>query len=236
MLNDLLQKGNSDMKRISLFLCVLMLFACGRSSEGQGDKSTQKGSEGSSQNSVTGQAVAGITCWGVGEIEFGDDMGSVTEKAGKDNVSIDSLFQEGDFARMITVLWKGKDKQLDIAWEEEKPPFTKIKYITISNPKSPYAFDNGIKIGTSLNEIVKLNNGDIKLYGFGWDYGGSFISFGNGRLAGDLPCFGGVFQLEENTESEGAPELFGDREISSSNPEFKNHKVILTEIIVSSSD
>ncbi|PWG80173.1 hypothetical protein [Pararcticibacter amylolyticus] len=174
-----------------------------------------------------------ITCWGIGGIELDNDLTSLEEKAGKENVSMDSLFLEGDFDGFVTTLWKGSDREIVVHWKENQAPYTNIEFLEISRPSSPYHFVNGIKIGTSLNDIVKLN-GDtpVSLYGFGWDYGGTFVDFNKGKLAGEIPCFGGVFALPDSLHTEDVKTVMGDMKISSADPVFKKYQASLEKIRV----
>lgn len=215
--------------RYFLLLCSLVLWSCQRAPKTQNNRSSNK----SVAPEINEQEDNYITCWGIGPVEFGDDISALEEKVGKENITLDSLFLEGDFDRLITKVWKGSPKEISISWLEEKPPFKNIKALEISHPDSPYKFNNGIKIGTSIRKIVELNGGeDIKLYGFGWDYGGTFVDFGKGNLKGDLPCFGGVFELQTEAAGKEVEEVFGDQEISSSAPAFKKYEAVLSVIRV----
>lgn len=173
-----------------------------------------------------------ITCWGVGAIEFDDNLKSLEDKVGEDNITTDSLFLEGMFQGLITTLWKGESKEVSIHWMENKPPYSAIKYLEISKPGSVYAFANGIKVGSTLAEIEQLNGSAFNLYGFGWDYGGTFIDFGNGKLANNLPCFGGVFQLN----AEAAPSISGDQPLKSNAPAFSGVDITLKTIRIKNAD
>jgi hypothetical protein len=166
-----------------------------------------------------------LTCWGAGPVEFGDDYEAVAEKVGEQNITADSLFLEGQFDRIVTAIWKGTPRELFVHWKERKAPYNTIEKIEISHPQSEYSFSNGIRVGTALAEIQKLN-GDkpLNIYGFGWDYGGTFADFGGGKLKGDIPCFGGVFEVAEGSP---APEVSGDKKISSADPALAGLQVKL---------
>lgn len=174
-----------------------------------------------------------ITCWGIGDIEFEDAFSDIERKVGKNNLSLDSLFLEGTFERIVTTLWKGTPEEITIHWNESAPPFKSIKTLEISNPASPYHFINGITIGSKLKDIADLNKAPVSLYGFGWDYGGTFASFGKGKLAGDIPCFGGVFELVKTENTQEISALMGDKQISSSDPAFENQEARLKVIRIS---
>ncbi len=215
--------------RIPLFLSLLALSSCGQRQTSNSAADTSKHvrpvefSEGN---------IAEITCWGVGDIELGDDFKAIEEKVDKQNISKDSLFLEGDFQDVFTTLWKGQDKQIEIHWKEKQAPFKTIDYLEINRPDSPYQFTNGIKIGTSLKEIERLNGRPLNLYGFGWDYGGTFIDFGQGKLQGDIPCFGGVFSINDSAY-DTAKEILGDKKVSSDNAAFDKTETKLIKIRIS---
>lgn len=216
--------------RILLVFSLILFIACNNSSKDTDKKGGKIYSMSDNQ-----EGAEEITCWGIGPIELDSDMQVVEEKAGKANVSQDSLFLEGNFEGFITKVWKDTAKEIVIHWKEKQAPFSNIEFLEISRPESPYHFMNGIKIGTGLKEIEKLNGGTaITLYGFGWDYGGTFVDFNKGKLAGDIPCFGGVFSLPDSADTEAVKELLGDIKISSSQPAFDKYEPVLSVIRVKS--
>jgi hypothetical protein len=211
------------------FLVLVLLFACGKAVDQE-----QTAPADSSRTATVVRPTANqiITCDGIGEIKLSDDLASLARKAGNDNISHDSLFLEGNFERIVSKLWKGTVRELAVYWNETEQPFKTIQTIEIANRNSPYQFSNGIRIGTSLKKMVELNGGvPISLYGFGWDYGGTFISFKDGKLAEPLSCFGGVFQLTsaDITTSE-LKKILGDRQITSESEALKQYQAVLVKI------
>lgn len=172
-----------------------------------------------------------ITCEGIGVIKLTDDYALLTRKVGKDNVHMDSLFLEGTFESLITRVWKGTPKEITVYWQENQEPYKTIRMLEISSAQSPYHFSNGVRIGTSLKKLAELNGVPVKLYGFGWDYGGTFIGFNGGKLAKSMPCFGGVFALPEGAQP--GREIQGDHEIRSDAGGLKEVEVELVKIRVS---
>jgi len=219
-------------KQLHLFLILftlILVYACtGKKQTGNADDTSHAGNMSFSKSD---EDRFQITCWGVGDIDLDDDMASLEEKFGKENISQDSLFLEGMFETMITVLWKDKPEEISIRWKDNAGQGKTIDFLEIYRPGSPYHFANGIKIGTKLDEIVALN-GDkpVFIYGFGWDYGGTFVDFGEGKLKGDIPCFGGVFGLDDEKSADGLSQILGDQKISSSHPVLKKHSASLLKI------
>ncbi len=158
-----------------------------------------------------------ISCWGIGEIEFDDNPESLTQKIGEENLTTDSLFEEGMHEGFVTKVWKGTPREVVIYWREKIRPVRKIAFMETRHPSSVYHFSNGIRVGTTVNELVKLNGGkEIGFYGFGWDYAGTFESFNGGKLAGNIPCFGGVIGLDSLSYATIQTDLLGDHVINSS--------------------
>ena len=209
--------------RYCLILSILLLLACSHSPERS--IKPEKKIYSLDENSVGNDE---ITCWGIGEIDLDNDMSTLEEKADKKNMSVDSIVKDGVFEGFVTTLWKGTSKEIIVHWKEKTPPFHTIDFLEIRQEKSPYHFVNGIKLGTTLREMVKLNGrSPISLYGFGSAQAGTFASFGSGKLSGDIPCFGGVFDLPENRDSR----QFKDGEkLLSSDPVLTRHETRLVSI------
>jgi len=229
MVLNIILGGRLSNMRIPFFLSLLAFSSCGQR---QIDNSAAETSNQVRTVELSEANITEITCWGVGDIELGDDFKTIEEKVGRQNISQDSLFLEGGFQGIFTTLWKGQDKEVKIHWKEKEVPFKTIDYLEIDRPDSPYQFTNGIKIGTSLKEIEKLNGLPLNLYGFGWDYGGTFIDFGQGKLQGDIPCFGGVFSIDDSAY-DTAKEILGDKKVSSDNAAFAKTEAKLSKIRIS---
>lgn len=173
-----------------------------------------------------------ITCWGIGDIELEDSYDIVVENAGLDNIKQDSLFKEGMFERVITRVWPDTKKEIIIHWKEKTAPLASIEMLELRDSASVYHFANGIKIGSTLEELIKENGGiEFSFYGFGWDYAGTISDFNSGKLSNNLPCFQGVLALpQEALKDPGAGEVMGDKLIKSSHPFFSKFSPRLVNI------
>lgn len=219
------------MRRV-FFLVALTILGCGKAVDH--DKAAAPDSARTSA-AVRPPVHDLISCDGIGDIRLEDDLNALIRKAGRDQVSHDSLFLEGNYERMITRVRKGTPREVLVYWKEKEEPFRTIQTLEISSRTSPYHFSNGINIGTSLKKIVELNGGvPVSLYGFGWDYGGTFISFRNGELTGPMECFGGVFQLTStDIVTSELKKVMGDHEIRSDYEALKQYQALLVKIRVS---
>ncbi len=101
-------------------------------------------------------------------------VADIEQLFGKENIGIDSLFAEGEFVGLRSVVNKGKADEIFISWEEDKPPFKKIMSVEVAQQNSLYKTEEGIGVGSTTGDIqTKLNAGKpFTFSGFGWDYGG----------------------------------------------------------------
>lgn len=87
-------------------------------------------------------------------------------------------FEEGTERRPYTVLFPNTPDEIQITWND--PERTKINDIRFSED-GKWKSTTGIKVGTSLEELNRLNKTPVSFYGFGWDYSGA-VAFNNGKL------------------------------------------------------
>jgi hypothetical protein len=137
---------------------------------------------------------------------------------GVNNIKKQSIYvAEGEEIPGYIVFPDTKDEiqiAYDTAVAKDKPAF-----IRIDQEGSHWKTNNGITIGTSLEELVKINGKDFDFFGFDWDYGGSVTDWKNGKLTNDL-------QVGLGYDSNNLPnELMGDRTISSNHPKVKGQKI-----------
>ncbi|MFN6536426.1 MAG: hypothetical protein RM021_008645 [Nostoc sp. EkiNYC01] len=133
----------------------------------------------------------------------------------------------GSFA--ATQLKLDRGRSLLVVWSDK----TRTKPLDVRNLGSAWKTREGIGVGTSLSELRK-KLGNFKLYGLGWDYGGTILldSSKLSRYQGKL-----ILRVDAaSNASEKFPNdyqaVLGDGTFSSSNQHWKPLGVRLTEIIV----
>ncbi|HOF34951.1 MAG TPA: hypothetical protein PK624_13415 [Spirochaetota bacterium] len=119
----------------------------------------------------------------------GEKVGGITQNCtkkdlidifGKNNVfecNID--LSEGESVVGVKV-FKDTSNELEILWKDTK--FQKIDRIIIRSKGTQWKTIDGITIGTSLSNIVKMNEKEVTILGFEWDYAGTLVSWNNGKL------------------------------------------------------
>lgn len=104
------------------------------------------------------------------------------------------LFEEGTVERAYSILYPGTSDELLIIWEDQDR--TDIHQLRFDK-NGRWQTNNGIKVGTSYEDLERINGKPIKFYGFGWDYSGA-VDWNGGKLANSNVR---VFLAPENTPS-----------------------------------
>jgi hypothetical protein len=111
--------------------------------------------------------------------------------------------------------------KLQVIWSDEKArrgPTVMVK------DQSAWAAANGIRIGTELAEVEKLNGKPFKLSGFDWDYGGHVRDWQGGALSKLQPggCILAVrFVHPEDVPEENLAKVTGDVDILSDSADVR---------------
>ena len=106
-----------------------------------------------------------------------------------------------------------------------------IALIRIVDPESTWSLGEGLRMGTTLAELVARNGAPIEFSGFGWDYGGAIAGFRGGKLeprSANGPHTG--FRLSPRPDVD--PNLAmpqGDTTFSSDDPKFAD---IATQVVI----
>ncbi|MEP6700397.1 MAG: hypothetical protein ABJA85_03750, partial [Bacteroidota bacterium] len=124
----------------------------------------------------------------------------------------------------VTKIYPAKSNEFTVYWKDSLY-HKAIAFIESYFPDGPYHTANGLKIGSSLEDLLKINGKQIIFSGFDWDYGGSIQDYGMGTLQNSPLGF--RLSMDEG----GGTELSGDSEFNTEMPEVKKN---LTKIKISS--
>lgn len=141
---------------------------------------------------------------------------------GAGNVSYEKVhLAEGEY-RPGAFIYRGTANALEVGFSEDGKT---IEFIRVSG--NGWKSKEGIRIGTALAELERINGGPFKFLGFGWDNGGNVSN------ASRLPK-GVIITLAptRNKESKPAQRVMGDTEFSTRNPALKNLGVVVNGISV----
>nr|WP_293842161.1 hypothetical protein [uncultured Arsenicibacter sp.] len=180
-----------------------------------------------------------------GNIRATSTQAELIDLLGKENVTVNDTIYIAEGATEIgTTLFKGTPDEAQILWldkENAAKPDAVILRPASDKPgtggnQTQWVTDNGLRIGSTLKEVEKLNGKPFKLYGFGWDYGGSASSWQGGSLEGKdgktyLSIVFGYGELSAEQEKL-VDKVSGDGEFLSSNPAMQQLNPVIQTMTV----
>ena len=103
-----------------------------------------------------------------------------------------TLFGPGQVARGVvnispvttepgTLIFPNTTDELRITWKDEVR--TKIKAVYLDRQSENWQTHQGLRVGMSLSDLCKANEGPLTFYGFNWEYAGTVNSWRSGKLA-----------------------------------------------------
>lgn len=140
---------------------------------------------------------------------------------------------EGE-TRPGTILFPGGADELLVFWKEDA--FRSPEHVVVRGGATNWTTAEGIRLGTTLDTLARLNGRPFQLLGFDWDYAGTVVSWENGRLA---PMHGRlVIRLAPTAPATGLSaadhaSVAGDHVISSDMPALPPLHVTIYEMAAS---
>ena len=114
----------------------------------------------------------------------------------------------------VTVIYTGTVKEILVYWKDSAYHKT-IGMLQAGGEGAPYHTGPGLKIGSTMQDLLQQNGQKINFSGFGWDYGGYIISYNKGALENSRIGF--RLDLVEGDTNE----LLGDTELNTDMPAVK---------------
>ncbi len=163
------------------------------------------------------------TSWG--PITIADDIETLKQKFGSASIKDERICASECMDSIdVTFLHTGSKKAITIYWRDSAY-HKNISSVEAADTASPYYTSAGLHMGSTLNDVLKINGKKLGFSGFGWDYGG-FVGFYNG---GALEKSALSLQLDY-AQHPGDEGLYGDRELNTDMPLVKKNldKIIVT--------
>ena len=126
----------------------------------------------------------------------------------------------------VTKVNPGDSLEFIVYWQDSAY-HNKIGLIRCYSINAPYHTTNGIKMGTPLNELLRINGKPVNFSGFGWDYGGGIISLHGGALDKSSVRFN--LNIADPVDDQS---VYGDTELNTDMPAIKKllDKIVVSEI------
>ena len=132
------------------------------------------------------------------------------------------LFDEGTDERPFTILYPGTENELHITWQDkERTKIHDLRYSANGKWKS----DTGVEIGSTYQDLTKLNGKPVSFYGFGWDYSGAVLWNGGNLEDSGLR----VFLAPQNDHDN---KFFGDHIIKATPEEIEALDLKVASIMI----
>lgn len=142
-------------------------------------------------------------------------------------------YPEGMGEYSNTLLFPDSKNQVEFVWEDDSLQYNKLQYIRLSGEQTDWKTKEGITIGTDMKTLETLNKRPFAFFGLEWDYSG-VIDWKDGHLA-ERNIFGSLAYPTDSMPAEFM-DLLGDHTIESSSEIAQKANLILTEIIMKSSN
>lgn len=177
-----------------------------------------------------------VDCDAVGKITIGDTYEDIVRKVGKAHMEQDSVIVKGVFQQTFaTKVWKGTAGEITINWQESEQPYKTIQNIIIDAPGSTYVTQNGIKLGSPMSLVNRLNGKSFLLIGFSGQNAGTLMNFNGGNLITQVPCLRAVFELPKmKSYPKEVNAILTPNIVQSDHIAFKIYDPIVKKLIINS--
>lgn len=153
---------------------------------------------------------------------YGDTAVTTTRiQIGEGETVLGTVLYEGDSLRRAEIMWHDTLK------------LRRPSRVVLRGKQSRWQVGPGISLGTSLQELERVNGRSFTLAGFGWDYGGVITDWEGGAL--DTALAGIKLYLDPDPslyESADYSKVLGDRDYSSATPPMQQLQPRVAQVFV----
>lgn len=153
----------------------------------------------------------------VGSITAKSTLADVARTYGEANVRLTRVHgAEGDGGMVALVLFPDDSlRRLEVAFADT----INLRYprmVTLRGSQSMWHTVAGVSLGTTVDQLQKLNEKPFEFNGFGWDYGGQIINWHGGAMGRDTSM---AIRLDALHLFDNKPyrSVMGEKKVSSSN-------------------
>jgi len=142
---------------------------------------------------------------------------------GPTNVMTDKIYLgEGEYEEGTVLYPDTPKRRAEILWKEQDIKRSP-RMVRITGAETQWRTPQGLTLGLALGAVEKLNRRPFRLLGFGWDYGGTTISWSGGALGSgeSTECrLWARFEAQPSkpAEMQLSRQVTGDQEFSSGHP------------------
>lgn len=158
-----------------------------------------------------------------GAITQATDVGELKKTFGAENVKNERICgAECVDSVDVTIIYPGDKREVIVYWLDTFY-LKKIAFLQSGMPDAPYHTSTGLKMGSTLTDLLRVNGQKINFAGFGWDYGGYVQSYNGGTLDRS------PVQFRLDLMEDSGNDLLGDVEL---NTDMESVKKVMDKIRV----
>ncbi len=178
-----------------------------------------------------------ITCEGIGPVKLSDSYASLDSTIGADKLENGTATVDGNTVH-ITKVFPNEAEEITVYWAEAQEPYTTITKITVANNFGPYQTAEGLRVGSTLNDLKQYNNFmPISMTNFynSLDGFASITGFNGGDIEANYPCLSGKLDIvkQRGVDVRTLDEIKPEAELKSSHKLFDSIDVEVVELSVS---
>jgi hypothetical protein len=169
-----------------------------------------------------------------GPITRNTDDAELVRVYGSANVKDERIdIGEGETVPGTALFPADSTRRLMIIWSDSTEHRLPRRLI-LRGDSSRWSVAEGITLGTTLEELEKLNGVPFTLAGFGWDYAGVILDWHGGRLATPLGCCVKLYLVPQpSAQSDPAyNSVLGDRDYASDLPAMHQLRPTVQQIFI----
>jgi len=178
-----------------------------------------------------------ITCAGIGPVKLSDSYASLDSTIGADKLENGTAQVDGKTVH-ITKVFPNEAEEITIYWAESQEPYATITKIAVANNFGPYQTAEGLRVGSTLNDLKQYNNFmPISMTNFYNSLDGFAIitGFNGGDIETNYPCLGGKLDIvkQRGVDVRTLDEIKPEAELKSSHKLFNSIDVEVVELNIS---
>lgn len=216
-----------------IFLGIILAFSACDSGTNTESTTAEPSQTKAEVKEVAGKALANWTC--VPKTQVGPITPNFTEADlistfGEKNVIRNENMGENESGETYTtsIVYPNTRNKLIVKWMKGQD-FKKIESIRIEGDSCDWRTAEGITIGTTLDELVRINGKDFKFSGFEWDYSGITNQWEGGKINKEMVLFLNPGNPKAVYEKPG---LTGENLHSSAEPLAKKADIKVSGILI----
>lgn len=178
-----------------------------------------------------------ITCEGIGPVKLSYSYAALDSAIGSDKLANDTIDVDGTPVH-VTKVFPNEAEEIVVYWAETTEPYNKITKIAVSNNFGPYQTAEGLRVGSTLNEVKTYNNFmPVTMTNFYNSLDGFALikGFNGGDIETKYPCLGGRLDItkQRGVDVTILDEIKPEPELKSSHKLFNYVDVEVVELNIS---